>query len=98
MIARVVHSYVGLFVIYTIVITVLRRGGGHFVYNIMTQERNSSCQVIGAANKMPLPMTEACIKILNIGAEQEKTDAPDGVVFADGYGKATIHDYVEDDA
>ena len=46
---------------------------------------------------MPLPMTEACIKILNLGAEREKTAAPDGVVFADGYGKATIHDYVEDD-
>ena len=59
-------------------------GGGHFVYNIMTQERNSSCRVIGSADKMPLPMTEACIKILNIGAEQEKTDAPEGVVFADG--------------
>ena len=72
-------------------------GGGHFVYNIMTQERNSSCRVIGGANKMPLPMTEACIKILNLGAEREKTAAPDGVVFADGYGKATIHDYVEDD-
>ena len=47
-------------------------GGGHFVYNIMTQERNSSCRVIGSADKMPLPMTEAYIRILNIGADRKR--------------------------
>ena len=42
-------------------------------------------------------MTDACIQILNIGANWEKTDAPEGVVFTDGYGHANVHDYVEDD-
>ena len=74
------------------------KGGGHFVYNIQTQKRNAACCVIGSANKMPLPMTSTVIQILNLGAAREKTNAPEGIVFADGYGCATIiHDYVEDD-
>ena len=57
-------------------------GGEHFVYNVMTQERNSACQVIGSANKKPLPMTDVMIQILNSGAAMEKTNAPEGTVFA----------------
>ena len=72
-------------------------GGGNFVYNISTKERNSACRVIRSANKKPLPMTDMMIQILNLGATREKTDAPEGTVFTNACGHTTIQDYVEDD-
>ena len=39
-------------------------GGGHFVYNIDTMQRNSACRVIGS-NKKPIPMTDLIIKVIN---------------------------------
>ena len=39
-------------------------GGGDFVYNINTMERNSTCRVI-RINKKPIPMTDLMIKVIN---------------------------------
>ena len=39
-------------------------GGGHFVYNIDTMQRNLACRVIGV-NKKPIPMTDLMIKVIN---------------------------------
>ena len=54
-------------------------GGGYFVYNIDTMQRNLACRVIGS-NKKPIPMTDLIIKVINSQASMEK--APVGVEFS----------------
>ena len=55
-------------------------GGGHFVYNIHTMQRNSVHRVIGL-NKRPIPMTQMTIDIINKQAGDE--GQPDGLMFGD---------------
>ena len=49
-------------------------GGGHFVYNIDTMQRNSACRVIGS-NKKPIPMKDLIIKVINSQASREPAGA-----------------------
>ena len=39
-------------------------GGGHFVYNINTMQRNSACRVVGL-NKKPIPFDDFAIDTIN---------------------------------
>ena len=65
-------------------------GGGHFVYNIDTMQRNSACRVIGS-NKKPIPMTDLIIKVINSQASREK--APAGVELSNIDKNTTEVDY-----
>ena len=65
-------------------------GGGHFVYNIHTMQRNSVHRVIGI-NKRPIPMTQITVDLINQQAKQEQQ--PDGIVFGDIDGVTTLNDF-----
>ena len=64
-------------------------GGGHFVYNIHTIQRNSVHRVIGL-NKRPIPMTQITINTINKQAGDE--GQPDGLMFGDINNLTTITD------
>ena len=64
-------------------------GGGHFVYNINTKQRNSVPRVIGIEGK-GIPMTDAIIKTINDQGEHE--NQPDGLIFGDINNHTTILD------
>jgi hypothetical protein len=55
-------------------------GGGHFVYNIGTKQRNSVPRVIGMEGKA-IPMTNEIIKTINDQGTDE--NQPDGLIFGD---------------
>ena len=63
-------------------------GGGHFVYNIYTMQRNLACRVIGV-NKKPIPMTGLMIKVINSQASRE----PAGVELSNIDSNTTLDDY-----
>jgi hypothetical protein len=64
-------------------------GGGHFVYNISTKQRNSVPRVIGLSGKA-IPMTNEIIKTINDQGAQE--DQPEGLIFGDRNNLTTILD------
>jgi hypothetical protein len=64
-------------------------GGGHFVYNISTKQRNSVPRIIGMAGKA-IPMTNEIIKTINDQGSDE--DQPDGLIFGDIDNLTTILD------
>ena len=63
-------------------------GGGHFVYNINTLQRNLACRVIGV-NKKPIPMTDLMIEVINSQESRE----PAGVEFTNIDSNTTLDDY-----
>ena len=64
-------------------------GGGHFVYNITTKQRNSVPRVIGIEGK-GIPMTDDIINTIN---EQGRSEGqPDGLIFGDMDNLTTILD------
>ena len=67
-------------------------GGGHFVYNVATMQKNSACRVIGI-NKKPIPMTDLIIDTINKQAKEEKQ----GIQFSDINKNTTVTDYAERD-
>jgi hypothetical protein len=64
-------------------------GGGHFVYNIITKQRNSVPRVVGEEGK-GIPMTDAIIRTINDQGSYE--NQPDGIVFGDMNNLTTILD------
>jgi hypothetical protein len=64
-------------------------GGGHFVYNIGTKQRNSVPRVIGMEGK-GIPMTNEIIKTINDQGNDE--NQPDGIIFGNINNITTILD------
>jgi hypothetical protein len=64
-------------------------GGGHFVYNINTKQRNSVPRVIGEEGK-GIPMTDTIIKTINNQGSYE--NQPEGIIFDDLNNLTTILD------
>ena len=64
-------------------------GGGHFVYNINTMQRNSDDRVIGVNNK-PIPMTQLTLDTINRQGKEE--DQPEGIIFGDINMETTVSD------
>jgi hypothetical protein len=64
-------------------------GGGHFVYNINTKQRNSVPRVIGEEGK-GIPMTDAIIKTISEQGSYE--NQPEGIIFGDMNNLTTILD------
>ena len=60
-------------------------GGGHFVYNIDTMQRNSTCRVIGINNK-PILIMDLMVDIINSQVKRE----PVGVEFTNIDSNTTL--------
>ena len=65
-------------------------GGGHFVHNIDTIQRNSACRFIGI-NKKSIPMTDLMVDLINSQAKRE----PAGVEFTNINNNTTVNNYQE---
>ena len=73
-----------------------KEGGGHFVYNVNTNKKNSTCRVIGS-NKKPIPMSNIIIDLINLRASKEE-ETPEGTVCQNMDGHTTVDNYNDDDS